>query len=53
MKFTMLSLTLCKNTLNKNNQGKKYSEEEVKQIREVLTNLATIDFEKFKQKKVK
>jgi hypothetical protein len=45
----MLSLDLCKSILNKN--GKKYTEEQVKQIREYLYQLAKIDVEFFKIKK--
>jgi len=47
----MLSLNDSKKILNQNKKGKNYTEEEVKKIVEVLNKLATIDFEKFRQKK--
>ena len=46
----MLSLNDSKKILNKNKEGRKYTEEEVKKIVEVLDKLATIDFEKFRHK---
>jgi len=46
----MPSLNESRAILNKNPSGKKYTEEDVKAIVEVLNNLATIDFEKFKIK---
>lgn len=47
----MPSLNESKKILNKNSTDRKYTDEEIKKIFEVLNNLATIDFEKFKQQK--
>jgi len=46
----MPSLNESRAILNKNSSGKKYIDSDVKVIVEILTNLATIDFEKFKIK---
>lgn len=46
----MPSLNESKTILNKNASGKKYDDAEVKEILNILENLATIDFEKFKTK---
>jgi hypothetical protein len=45
----MISLELCKKILCKN--GKKYTDEQIKQIREYLYQLAKIDIENFKNLK--
>jgi len=46
----MVSLAECKKILNKNKNGINYTDEMVKEVVKVLDNLATIDFEKFKDK---
>jgi len=47
----MLPLNEAKKILNKNKKNAKYTDEEVKKIVEILDNLATIDFEKYNNKK--
>lgn len=49
----MLSEKKCKEILDKNNQGKIYSIEEVKKIREKLYIFSKIDLEKLKNKREK
>jgi glucan phosphoethanolaminetransferase (alkaline phosphatase superfamily) len=46
----MVSLAECKKILNKNKNGITYTDEMVKKVAQLLDNLATIDFEKFKEK---
>ena len=47
----MLSLSECK-TILENGSGKKYSEKKVKQIRDVLYQLAEIDYTNFKANQI-
>jgi len=46
----MLGIEQCKKILN--NNGKKYSEEEIKKIRELLYKLAAIEYGNFKRTKL-
>ncbi len=48
MQLTMLSLEVCKKILQK--KGKKYSEEEIKRIRELLYQIGHLDYYLFTQK---
>ncbi|HEY4831168.1 MAG TPA: hypothetical protein VIH61_01205 [Waddliaceae bacterium] len=43
----MISLKACEEVLNKN--GRKYSDAEIKIIREILTKLSEIEYEFYKQ----
>jgi hypothetical protein len=47
MDIVMLSLKICQDILNKN--GKKYSEAEIKIIREHLTKLSLIEYEFYQE----
>ena len=47
----MLSQKKCKEILDKNDEQKDYSIEEVEVIRKILIGLSTIDIEKFKNLK--
>jgi Ca2+-binding EF-hand superfamily protein len=44
----MISLEKCKEVLKES--GRKYTEEELKKIREVLYQIATIEYDEFKNK---
>ena len=46
----MLPISECKKELQK--EGKRYSDEEIKQIREILYQLARIEIENYKSKSV-
>lgn len=47
----MISQKKCKEILDKNEEQRRYSSEEVEAIREFLLKLSKIDIEKFKLKK--
>lgn len=47
----MISIEKCKAELKHSNQ--KYTDEEIKQIRELLYQIATIEYEKFKVESAK
>lgn len=47
-RIKMLKLDLCESVLNKNEEGIKYSSKEVSEIRELLYQLAQIEYSDFK-----